>query len=91
MFKAKSYQSTDITSEALEDLKKSQIETVHLVGRRGPLQASFTIAELRELVNMPGISVKMNPMHFEGIKERLNGKLHPLSYQSPSNRFHLYI
>jgi ferredoxin/flavodoxin---NADP+ reductase len=41
---------TDIAEHALRALQASRIRTVHLVGRRGPLQASFTTAELRELL-----------------------------------------
>ena len=34
---------TDITDEALEMLRKSTIENVYIIGRRGPLHVSFTI------------------------------------------------
>ncbi len=52
---------TDIADHALEALRESRIRTVHLVGRRGPLQASFTTAELRELLlGIDGISTKVN-------------------------------
>ena len=43
---------TDISPQALEILSKSKINRVHVVGRRGPLQASFTIKEVRELMNL---------------------------------------
>ncbi|KAI7875038.1 nucleotide-binding domain-containing protein [Lichtheimia hyalospora FSU 10163] len=46
---------TDITEYALEALSKSKIRHVHVVGRRGPLQASFTSKELREQMNLPGV------------------------------------
>lgn len=45
---------TDITEYSLEALKKSKINRVVLIGRRGPLQVSFTIAELREMIKLPG-------------------------------------
>ncbi|KAJ5243421.1 uncharacterized protein N7469_001748 [Penicillium citrinum] len=48
--------STDITDYALEKLSKSTIKRVRVVGRRGPLQASFTIKEVRELLQLPGVS-----------------------------------
>ncbi|RIA91244.1 hypothetical protein C1645_796969 [Glomus cerebriforme] len=44
---------TDITEYALEALRKSQIRNVIIVGRRGPLQVSFTAKELREMMNLP--------------------------------------
>lgn len=46
--------STDISEDALEALRESQIRKVSLVGRRGPVQAAFTTAELRELLTLGG-------------------------------------
>jgi ferredoxin--NADP+ reductase len=40
---------TDIADHAIEALRASQIETIVVLGRRGPAQASFTNPELREL------------------------------------------
>ena len=51
---------TDITSYALEELKHSTIKNVTIVGRRGALQASFTVKELRELTNIPGVKFDAN-------------------------------
>ncbi len=48
---------TDIADHALEALRDSRVRQVHLVGRRGPLQASFTTAELRELLGLPDVEV----------------------------------
>jgi adrenodoxin-NADP+ reductase len=36
--------STDITSKAIEALRKSTIKRVRVVGRRGPLQVSFVVS-----------------------------------------------
>ncbi|KAL4780795.1 hypothetical protein BJX76DRAFT_337028, partial [Aspergillus varians] len=47
---------TDIADYALDALSRSKINRVRVVGRRGPLQASFTIKELRELLNLPSVS-----------------------------------
>ncbi|KAL3462911.1 hypothetical protein BJX64DRAFT_258411 [Aspergillus heterothallicus] len=47
---------TDIADYALEELSQSSIKRVRVVGRRGPLQASFTIKEVRELLQLPGVS-----------------------------------
>lgn len=46
--------STDICSHALDRLSRSAIQHVHLVGRRGPVQAACTTKELRELTRLPG-------------------------------------
>ncbi|CAG0917719.1 unnamed protein product [Notodromas monacha] len=45
-------QKSDITEYSLEALAKSRIRRVHIVGRRGPLQAAFTIKEIRELIKL---------------------------------------
>ena len=47
--------STDITEKALKTLSQSRIRRVHVVGRRGPLQGAFTIKEVRELIQLPGV------------------------------------
>ena len=46
---------TDMTERALERLSQSKITKVHVVGRRGPLQGAFTIKEVRELLQLPGV------------------------------------
>jgi ferredoxin/flavodoxin---NADP+ reductase len=58
---------TDIADHALDALRDSRVRRVHLVGRRGPLQASFTTAELRELLNLPDVRVVIDPvlLHFD--------------------------
>lgn len=40
---------TDITEHALDALAESHVREIHIIGRRGPLQAKFTNKELREL------------------------------------------
>lgn len=44
--------STDIASHAIEVLAESRIKEIYIVGRRGPAQAKFTSAELREFGNI---------------------------------------
>ncbi|KAK0743573.1 NADPH:adrenodoxin oxidoreductase-like protein [Schizothecium vesticola] len=44
---------SDIAAHAVETLAKSRIKRVHIVGRRGPMQAAFTIKEIRELMKFP--------------------------------------
>ncbi|KAK6537623.1 NADPH-adrenodoxin reductase [Orbilia ellipsospora] len=46
---------TDITEYALEALSRSKVKEVEVVGRRGPLQAAFTIKEVRELMQLPSV------------------------------------
>jgi adrenodoxin-NADP+ reductase len=47
---------TDMTEYALDTLAKSTIKHVRVVGRRGPLQAAFTIKEVRELLHLEDVS-----------------------------------
>ncbi|KAI9789171.1 MAG: NADPH-adrenodoxin reductase [Peltula sp. TS41687] len=46
---------TDITDYALDALSRSRIESVRIVGRRGPMQAAFTVKEVRELMKLPRV------------------------------------
>ncbi|MFJ4485528.1 FAD-dependent oxidoreductase [Streptomyces longwoodensis] len=45
--------ATDMPQAALTALAASRVDTVHMVGRRGPSQARFTTKELRELGSLP--------------------------------------
>ena len=42
---------------------------VYIVGRRGPLHVSFTIKELREMVNLAGCRPVLDRADFVGVKE----------------------
>jgi len=54
-------EKTDIANYALEALKHSAIKTVHLIGRRGPVQAAFSHPEIHELGEMAGASASTLP------------------------------
>eukprot|EP00041_Stephanoeca_diplocostata_P018070 m.375036 g.375036 ORF g.375036 m.375036 type:complete len:529 (-) comp20911_c0_seq5:103-1689(-) len=45
---------TDMTSAAVHALRDSAIKNVIVVGRRGPIEAAFTIKEIREQARLPG-------------------------------------
>ena len=47
---------TDIADHALESLHRRGVEEVVVTGRRGPLQATFTTLELRELGDLEGLA-----------------------------------
>jgi len=47
---------TDIADHALQALRASRIERVVVLGRRGPAQAAFTSAELRELGHLDAVA-----------------------------------
>src|SRR5215472_9314666 len=48
---------TDIPDPVLDALVASKVREVHMIGRRGPAHAKFTTKELRELGELPGVSV----------------------------------
>ena len=52
---------TDIADHALDALRTRGIEEVVVVGRRGPLQSAFTTLELRELGELDGVDVIVDP------------------------------
>ena len=60
---------TDITERALAAIAESKVKRVYIVGRRGPLHVSFTIKELREMVNLAGCRPVLDREDFVGVKE----------------------
>lgn len=47
--------TTDISAHAVKALENSAVETVTVIGRRGHVQAAFTIKEIRELTKIDGV------------------------------------
>ncbi|RFD26714.1 NADP oxidoreductase [Mycobacterium uberis] len=60
---------TDIADHALQSLRPRGIEEVIIAGRRGPLQTAFTTLELRELANLEGVDVIVDPAQLEDISD----------------------
>ncbi len=63
---------TDIADHALDSLHGQGVEEVLVIGRRGPLQATFTTLELRELHDleaMTDVDVIVDPADFAGITD----------------------
>jgi len=56
---------TDLADHALQALASSHVQTIHLVARRGPVQAACTTPELRELGELEGVDVVVNPRDLE--------------------------
>jgi ferredoxin/flavodoxin---NADP+ reductase len=52
---------TDTADHALGPLAAGQVQEVVILGRRGPAQAAFTNPELRELGEMAGVDVQVDP------------------------------
>lgn len=56
---------TDLADHALQALAASQVQVIHLVARRGPVQAACTTPELRELGELEGVEVIVDPRDLE--------------------------
>lgn len=56
---------TDITQYALDHLATSKIQEVHMIGRRGPAQASFTSAEVKEFAELHECDPVIDPQELE--------------------------
>ena len=57
---------TDVAGHALETLRGSAVREVHLLGRRGPEQAAFTPAELKELGQLEAADPVVDPRELAG-------------------------
>jgi ferredoxin--NADP+ reductase len=53
--------ATDVADHALDVLRAAQVQEVMVIGRRGPAQAAFTNPELRELGEMTGVDIQVDP------------------------------
>lgn len=60
---------TDIADHALESLRPCGVDEVVVIGRRGPLQTAFTTLELRELGDLEGVDVIIDPAHLQEITD----------------------
>ncbi|MDI3313537.1 MAG: FAD-dependent oxidoreductase [Mycobacterium sp.] len=60
---------TDIADHALQPLRSRGVEEVVVLGRRGPLQTAFTTLELRELGDLQGVDVVVDPAQLQGITD----------------------
>src|SRR4051812_4651897 len=64
---------TDMPQHVLDALAATNVEEVTVLGRRGPAQATFTTQELRELGELAGATVLVDPADLEldpGSEER---------------------
>ena len=65
--------STEIPDHVYDALRDSQVTDVHVFARRGPAEAAFSPLELRELGEVPGVDVIVDPddMVFDRSSEAL--------------------
>src|SRR5262245_23392470 len=58
-------EETDVPEPVLAALRASKVREVHVIGRRGPAYAKFTTKELRELGELPGVTVSVDPAELD--------------------------
>jgi ferredoxin/flavodoxin---NADP+ reductase len=56
---------TDIAQHALDALAESNVKEIHLIGRRGPVQAKFTPPEIREIGELADCDPIVDPADLE--------------------------
>jgi ferredoxin/flavodoxin---NADP+ reductase len=56
---------TDIAEHALEALRGSAVTDVHVLGRRGPVQAAFSPSEIKEIAELEGVDLLVRPEDLE--------------------------
>ncbi len=56
---------TDIAEHALDALAESKVKEIHLIGRRGPVQAAFTTPELKEIGELDTCDPVVDPRDLE--------------------------
>src|SRR5918999_2409034 len=69
MLNAGELERTDVADHALAALRESSVEEVVVVGRRGPAQAAFTSAELRELGHLDGVDLLVDSAELDPVSE----------------------
>jgi ferredoxin--NADP+ reductase len=57
---------TDTTDQAIDAINAATLREIVVVGRRGPAEASFTTPELKELGELAGADVLVDPADLEG-------------------------
>jgi ferredoxin/flavodoxin---NADP+ reductase len=57
--------ATDMPAHVLDALRSSKVNDVHVLGRRGPAQATWTTKELKELGELDGVDVVIDPIDLE--------------------------
>jgi ferredoxin--NADP+ reductase len=65
---------TDMPEHVLKVLERSRVRDIHLIGRRGPLEAKFTTKELREVGELSNADVLLDPQELaldDASRERL--------------------
>ena len=67
---------TDMADEVLTSLEDKTVTDVHILGRRGPAYTAFTTKELRELGQLAGVDLVVNPedLHLDESSQAVLGQ-----------------
>lgn len=57
--------TTDLAAHALAALRNANLQELHIIARRGPVQAACTTPELRELGEIDGVDVIVDPLDLQ--------------------------
>ncbi|KAH8113166.1 ferredoxin/adrenodoxin reductase [Phellopilus nigrolimitatus] len=74
----------DVPTPVLDALSRSKVKHVSIIGRRGPLEASFTTKELRELTRLPNAA--MAPLQKDKLT-RQQGRILDILKKGSTNAF----
>jgi len=83
---------TDTTEPAIEAIGSSTVREIVIVGRRGPAQASWTTQELKEMGELAGADVSVDPAELAGAEaddthtQRNLEVLHGFAAREPSRK-----
>ncbi len=87
--------ATDIADHALDALARSAVRHVDVLGRRGPAQAAFTPKEIRELAELPGVTLVVDPadlaldavseVHLDDDARKVMTALHAVAGRTPAS------
>ncbi|GJJ78293.1 adrenodoxin-NADP+ reductase [Entomortierella parvispora] len=66
---------TDLTEKTVKILEKSAVKHVYVIGRRGPLEVAFTAKELREMLQLPNTTFRMDEKLLASEMERAGKSL----------------
>ncbi len=67
---------TDMADDVLESLARKTVTDVHILGRRGPAYTAFTTKELRELGQLTGVDLIIDPedLHLDESSQAVVGR-----------------
>jgi ferredoxin--NADP+ reductase len=78
--------TTDIAQYALDALAESKVRRVHMIGRRGPVQAAFTPPELKEFGALEACDPEVDPRALE-LNDASRAELEELKWRDSQKNY----